>query len=129
MFIWHQGVIAPWWHDHIHVCCLKLKVLWILKVSRHYESHKIVLVNSTNVFLDFHKVQKIIRKHHQTFLQLFWMTYCNTYCPVANYHYVHNLWQNVPGGVGGGGGGGDSEHLHVYVWVISWKWKHFRANC
>ena len=27
--------------------------------------------------LDLQKVQEIIRKHHQTFLQLFWMTYCN----------------------------------------------------
>ena len=40
------------------------------------------------------------------------------YCPMANYHYVHNLWQSVQG---------DSEHF--YVLVIYWKWKHFGANC
>ena len=28
-------------------------------------------------FPDLQKVQEIIRKHHQTFIQLFWMTYCN----------------------------------------------------
>ena len=39
------------------------------------------------------------------------------HCAVANYHYVHNLWQSVRG---------DSEHL--YVLIISWKWKHFGAN-
>ena len=70
-----------------------------------------------NFFLCLQKVQKIIRKHHQTFLQLFWMTCCPTmlpncptmqYCPMANYHYVHNLWQSVRG---------DSEHF--YVWVIN----------
>ena len=49
--------------------------------------------------LDLQKVQEIIRKHHQTFLQLCGMTYC---------HYVHNLWQSVRG---------DSEHF--YVWFIS----------
>ena len=31
--------------------------------------------------LDLQKVQEIIRKHHQTFLQLFWMTYCNAILP------------------------------------------------
>ena len=30
-----------------------------------------------NFVLDLQKVQEIIRKHHQTFLQLFGMTYCN----------------------------------------------------
>ena len=40
------------------------------------------------------------------------------YCPMANYHYVHNLWQSVRG---------DSKHS--YVLLISWKWKHFGANC
>ena len=39
------------------------------------------------------------------------------FCPIANYHYVHNLWQSVRG---------NSEHF--YVLVISWKWKHFGAN-
>ena len=34
-----------------------------------------------NFFLDLQKVQEIIRKHHQTFLQLFWMTYCNAILP------------------------------------------------
>ena len=28
------------------------------------------------------------------------------YCPMANYHYVHNLWQSVRG---------DSEHFYVLV--------------
>ena len=32
-------------------------------------------------FLDLQKVQVIIRKHHQTFLLLFGMTYCNTILP------------------------------------------------
>ena len=32
-------------------------------------------------FLDLQKVQEIIRKHHQTFLQLFGMTYCNAMLP------------------------------------------------
>ena len=32
-------------------------------------------------FLDLQKVQEIIRKHHQTFLQLFGMTYCNAILP------------------------------------------------
>ena len=40
------------------------------------------------------------------------------YCPVAKYHYVHNLWQSVRG---------DSKHFDVLD--ISWKWKHFWANC
>ena len=34
-----------------------------------------------NFFLDLQKVQDIIRKHHQTFLQLFGMTYCNAILP------------------------------------------------
>ena len=37
---------------------------------------------------------------------------------MANYHYVHNLWQSV---------WGDSKHF--YVLAIFWKWKHFGANC
>ena len=32
-------------------------------------------------FLDLQKVQEIIRKHHQTFLQLLWMTNCNAILP------------------------------------------------
>ena len=32
-------------------------------------------------FLDLQKVQEIIRKHHQTFLQLFGMTYCYAILP------------------------------------------------
>ena len=40
------------------------------------------------------------------------------YCPMANYHYVHNLWWSVRG---------DSEHFDFLD--ISWKWKHFWANC
>ena len=34
-----------------------------------------------NIFLDLQKVQEIIRKHLQTFLQLFGMTYCNAILP------------------------------------------------
>ena len=34
-----------------------------------------------NFFLDLQKVQEIIRKYHQTFLQLFGMTYCNEILP------------------------------------------------
>ena len=40
------------------------------------------------------------------------------YCPVTNYHNVHNLWQSVRG-----------EFENFCVWVIFWKWKHFGANC
>ena len=32
-------------------------------------------------FLDLQKVHEIIRKHHQTFLKLFWLTYCNAILP------------------------------------------------
>ena len=32
-------------------------------------------------FLDLQKVQEIIKKHHQTFLKLFGMTYCNAILP------------------------------------------------
>ena len=32
--------------------------------------------------LDLQKVQEIIKKHHQTFLQLFGMTYCNAILPI-----------------------------------------------
>ena len=76
--------------------------------------------------LDHQKVQEIIRKHHQTFLQLFWMTYCNAILPssklsLCTYPMAKCFF------FGGGGGGGDSKHL--YVLVISWKWKHFGANC
>ena len=38
-------------------------------------------------------------------------------CPVANYHYVHNLWQSVR-----------RDSKHFYVLFIFWKWQHFRAN-
>ena len=31
---------------------------------------------------------------------------CNYYCPVANYHHVHNLWQSVRG---------DSEHFTFWL--------------
>ena len=69
-------------------------------------------------FLDLQKVQEIIRKHHQTFLQLFWMTYCNAILPSGKLSlcitYGKVFW-------------GDSEHF--YVLVISWKLKHFGANC
>ena len=37
---------------------------------------------------------------------------------MANYHYVHNLWQSVRG---------HSKHFDAFD--ISWKWKHFWANC
>ena len=33
------------------------------------------------ILLDLQKVQEIIRKHHQTFLQLFGMTFCNAILP------------------------------------------------
>ena len=33
------------------------------------------------ILLDLQKVQEIIKKHHQTFLQLFGMTYCNAILP------------------------------------------------
>ena len=69
-------------------------------------------------FLDLQKVQEIIRKHHRPSCNCFEWHFVMQYCPVANYHYVHNLWQSVRG---------DSEHF--YVFVISWKWKHFGANC
>ena len=73
-------------------------------------------------FLDLQKVQEIIIKHCQTFLQLFWMSYCNATLPsgkssLCSLHNLH-VWQSVRG---------DSEHF--YFLVISWKWKHFGANC
>ena len=34
-----------------------------------------------NFFLDLQKVQGIIKTHHQTFLQLFGITYCNAILP------------------------------------------------
>ena len=34
-----------------------------------------------NIFLDLQKVQEIIRKHHQTYLQLVWISYCNAILP------------------------------------------------
>ena len=52
-------------------------------------------------FLDLPKVQGIIKKHHQTILQLF-------------YHYVHNLWQSV-----GGGGGGEGTPTKFMFWLFS----------
>ena len=63
-----------------------------------------------NFFLDLQKVQEIIRKHHQTFLQLFGMTYCNMQWQIIIVYITY-------GKVMGGGGGGDSKH--VYVLVIS----------
>ena len=46
------------------------------------------------------------QKHHQTFQQLFGMMIVMQYCPVAKYHYVHNLWQSVRG---------DTENFYVLV--------------
>ena len=40
-----------------------------------------------NFFLNLKKKQEIIRKRHQTFLQMFWMTYRNVI--IVRYHYVH----------------------------------------
>ena len=68
--------------------------------------------------LDLQKGQEIIRKHHQTFLHLFWMKYCNAILPSGKLSNIHNLCQNVRG---------DSEHF--YVWVIFWKWEALGANC
>ena len=50
---------------------------------------------SNNIFLDLQKVQEIIRKHRQTFPQCFEWHIVMQHCPVANYHYVHNLWQRL----------------------------------
>ena len=68
--------------------------------------------------LDLQKVQEIIRKHHQTFLQLFWMTYCKAILPYGKILCTYMYWQSVRGA---------SEHFDV--WDISWKWKHFWASC
>ena len=56
-------------------------------------------------FLDFQKVQEIIRKHHQTFLQLFGMTYCNAILPNGKLSLCKSI-QSVRG---------DSEHFYVLV--------------
>ena len=71
-------------------------------------------------FLIFKKCKNSSENIIRPSCKMFWMTYCNANwnCPMANYHYVYNLWPNVRG---------DSEN--VYVLVISWKWKHFKANC
>ena len=39
------------------------------------------------------------------------------YCPMANYHYVHNLWQSVRG---------DSEHLQYLGYFL--KMEAFRSE-
>ena len=69
--------------------------------------------------LNLQKVQEIIRKHLQTFLQLFWMTYCNAILPSCKFiiNDVH-LWKGVRG----------TPNISMFL-VISWKWKHLGANC
>ena len=58
--------------SYIHVCTANLHVH--LKPQDSFGE-------LDNFFLDLQKVQEIITKHHQTFLQLFWMTYCNAILP------------------------------------------------
>ena len=63
-------------------------------MSTHYlKATRYVWWIHFNSFIDLQKVQEIIKKHHQTFLQLFRMIYCNLqYCPMANVLHVHNGW-------------------------------------
>ena len=56
------------------------------------------------------KVQEIIKNTIRPFYNCFEWHIVMQYCPVANYHHVHNLWQSVRG---------DSKH--IYVLVISWN--------
>ena len=63
--------------------------------------------------LDLQKVQEIIRKYHQTFLQLFGMTYCNAFWPNGKLSLCALPMAKCSGG--GGGGGGDSEHFYVLI--------------
>ena len=51
-----------------------------------------------NFFLDLRKVQEIIRKHHQTFLQLFGMTYCNAILPNGKFIIMYITYAKVFGG-------------------------------
>ena len=54
-----------------------------------------------NFFLDLQKVPEIIRKHHQTFLQLSWMTYYNALFGLlqlvssADWSKVHHVTQGI----------------------------------
>ena len=116
-------------HTHNTIATIYWCLLFYYNGSIHYLKKKVSFISSIlkpqdsfgefyKFFLDLQKVQEIMKKHNQTFLQLFGMTYCNAILHNGSYHYVHNLWQSVRG---------DSEHF--YVLVISWKWKHFEANC
>ena len=60
------------------------------------------------LFLDLQKVQEIIKKTtiRPSCNRLEWhIVFVMQYCPMANYHYVHNLWQRVRG---------DSKHFYVF---------------
>ena len=70
-------------------------------------------------FLIFRKCRKSSENTIRSSCNCFEWHIVMQYCPVANYHYVHNLWESVRGP--------DSEHF--YVLVIFWKWKHFGVNC
>ena len=71
---WNHSHVSAWWlYNHSAV----------LKPQDSFGEFN-------NFYLYLQKVQEIIRKHHQTFLQLFGMTYCNAILPNGN-HYVHNL--------------------------------------
>ena len=56
-----------------------LFIILFLKTVAHYIKSKPqdILGEFYKKILDLQKEHEIITKHHQTFMQLFWMTYCN----------------------------------------------------
>ena len=76
-----SGCFFPFLYSHCHgmfVFGRVLAALIKLKPQDRFWWIKFFLI------LDLQKVQEIIRKHHQTFMQLFWMTYMvMQYCAVT----------------------------------------------
>ena len=86
-----------------------------------HDSHKIVLVNSTNFLLIFRKcrisTENTIRPSCNCLNDNILYYIVTHYCPVAYYHYVHNLWQSV---------WGNSEHIFVVGYFL--KMEAFRSE-
>ena len=74
-----QGLFAhvhylPWMHcNYLSSMTHLLNIVGVLKGNKLKPQDS--FGEFDKFFLDLQKVQGIIRKHHQTFLQLFWMTY------------------------------------------------------
>ena len=85
------GVLSSFHLGGLEMCsCIQLYYISFL-------SHKIVLVNWTNFFLIFRKCRKSSENTIRPSCNCFEWHIVMQYCPVANYHYVHNPWQNVRG--------------------------------